>query len=303
MIVKLLVHPRRALLYAAVLAALATPAKAQLPTSIPGCVGDCDASATVTVDEILVGVNIALGQRALALCRAFDRDGSDTLTVDELVSGVDAGLNGCLSEELEGPVVTALTLARADDVVVEPADVDERGRDIYVRPFGSGFSIIVEGRPGLDGARVGLEVFETAPGLATLRPDIQLIVSQRLGDGNPVVCDNRDDPQGGVPAAEPFGFQERQSVTDVINEMSCRIDAGARTSDRDACTLSPRGDDFGFAFVDESSTVQFCLPIARTWSFAMGDTVVAVRLRDILGKPGEIREIVVRINPPPVPGS
>lgn len=293
--VKLQLDLATVLVNAGVLVLSVASVMAQLPTSKPPCVGDCDSSAAVTVDEILIGVNVALGQRPLASCTAFDRDGSLSLTVDELVSGVDAALHGCMEEEFEGPVVTALTLARADDVVVVPADVDALGRDVYVRSFGSGFSLIIEGRPGLDGARVGLEVFEMAPDPPTRRPDVQMIVSAALGDGSPVVCDNRSNPQGGVPAAAPFGFQEQQPITDVINEMSCRIDSGARTSDRDACTLSPRGDDFGFAFVDASSKVQFCLPIALTWAFPVGETVVAVRLRDILGNTGDVREIVVRV--------
>lgn len=287
------------MLVALATALAAAPLAAQLPTSLPLCIGDCDASATVTVDEILVGVNIALGQRGLATCRAFDRDGSDTLTVDELVSGVDAALNGCVVEEVEGPFLTTLTLARADDVIVNPADVDALGREIYVRPFGSGFSLVIEARPGLDGAEVGRVVFEAVPDPETLRPDIQVIVSSPLGDGSPAVCDDASDPPGGVRAAAPFVFHEHQVVTDVINEMSCRVDGGARSNDVDACTLSTRGNDFGFAFVDSTSKVQFCLPIARAWAFPVGDTVVAARVRNILGTAGEIGEIIVRIPPPP----
>jgi hypothetical protein len=235
------------------------------------------------------------------MCRAFDRDGSDELTVDELVSGVDAALNGCVFEEAEGPFITAMALVRADDVVVDtPVDIDDLGRPIFVRPFGSGFSVMVEARPGLDGAEVGHQVFEEAPDLPTLRPDIQIIVSSALGDGSPAVCDDESEPQGGVPAAEPFGFQEQVQVSNVINEMSCRIDGGARTNDVDACTLSRRGNDFGYAFYEPSSKVQFCLPIARTWAFPVGDTVIAARARDIIGNVGEIRELIVRI-PPAVP--
>lgn len=284
---------------AAVLVVAAGPAAAQLPTSVPACVGDCDANTTVTVDEILLGITIALGERAVSICRAFDRDGSTTLTVDELVSGLDSALNGCVFEEAEGPFVTTLTLARPDDVLVDPIGVDELGREIYLRPFGSGFTVIVEARPGPDGAEVGRQVFAKAPDLPTLRPDIQVIVSSELGDGSPVVCDDEADPPGGIPAAEPFAFHELLPVTNVINEVSCRIDSGARTNDVDACTLSARGEGFGYAFVDDTSKVQFCLPIARAWAFPVGDTVIAARVRDILGNAGDIREIIVRIPEPP----
>ena len=294
-------NPIRAVAAVAVIAAALAPSLtlAELPTSLPRCVGDCDSSTAVTVDEVLVGVNIALGQRPLNQCRPFDRDGNESLTVDELVSGLDAALNGCAIEEVEGPVLTALVLVRPDDVVLVPATTDERGRDVDVRPFGSGFSIVVEARPGLDGAEVGRRVFEEAPDLPSLRPDIQVIVSSDLGDGSPVVCDDETDPPGGVPAADPFGFQQQGVITNVINEVSCRIDGGGRTNDVDACTLSVNGSGFGYDFVDSSSKVQFCLPIARAWAFPVGDTVVAARVLDILGAPGEIHEVVVRVLPAP----
>jgi hypothetical protein len=55
------------------------------------------------------------------------------------------------------------------------------------------------------------------------------------------------------------------------------------------------GENFGYAFVEPTSTVQYCLPIARAWSFAAGDTVVAARVRDVDGRLGPAREIVVRV--------
>ncbi|MBI4517249.1 MAG: hypothetical protein HY699_15695 [Deltaproteobacteria bacterium] len=59
------------------------------------CVGDCDGSGTVTVDELVRGVNIALGTQPLLNCPSFDRDSSNTVTVDELVAGVNNALVGC----------------------------------------------------------------------------------------------------------------------------------------------------------------------------------------------------------------
>jgi Ca2+-binding EF-hand superfamily protein len=59
------------------------------------CVGDCDGAGAVTVDEIVKGVNIALGQETTAMCAAFDRDGNGAVTVDELVSAVSNALEGC----------------------------------------------------------------------------------------------------------------------------------------------------------------------------------------------------------------
>jgi hypothetical protein len=59
------------------------------------CDGDCDGNGIVTVDEIVRGVNIALGTQATELCAALDRDGSGTVTVDELVRAIQNALRGC----------------------------------------------------------------------------------------------------------------------------------------------------------------------------------------------------------------
>jgi hypothetical protein len=61
------------------------------------CVGDCDGEGTVTVDEILKGVNIVLGQATTVMCAAFDRDANGAVTVDELVAAVinALGVAGC----------------------------------------------------------------------------------------------------------------------------------------------------------------------------------------------------------------
>jgi hypothetical protein len=58
-------------------------------------VGDCDGDGGVTVDEIIVGITIALGEADISQCPAFEVDGSGTVTVDELVTAADNALNGC----------------------------------------------------------------------------------------------------------------------------------------------------------------------------------------------------------------
>jgi len=60
------------------------------------CAGDCDWSSQVTVDELLRGMNIALGTTPLARCEMFDDTDDGTVTVDELVHGVNNALHGCV---------------------------------------------------------------------------------------------------------------------------------------------------------------------------------------------------------------
>lgn len=59
------------------------------------CVGDCNGSGTVTVDEILTMVNIALGNTEMSACFAGDADSSNSITIDEILAAVNNAIAGC----------------------------------------------------------------------------------------------------------------------------------------------------------------------------------------------------------------
>ncbi len=63
---------------------------------LPECTADCDGNRRVSIDELLVAVEIALGQRELIDCVPADRDRDGTLVVAELVAGLRGALEGCL---------------------------------------------------------------------------------------------------------------------------------------------------------------------------------------------------------------
>lgn len=69
------------------------------------CVGDCDGSSSVTIDELVTGVNIALGSAPMRVCPAFDCNHDGQVTVNCLVRAVNAALNGCVGTVL--PTATA----------------------------------------------------------------------------------------------------------------------------------------------------------------------------------------------------
>lgn len=72
-----------------------TPTPTLEPTATPvPCIGDCDGDGSVTVDEILKMVNIALGS-PVEECPAGDRDGDGAITVDEILAAVANALRGC----------------------------------------------------------------------------------------------------------------------------------------------------------------------------------------------------------------
>ena len=61
----------------------------------PACVGDCDHSGAVTIDELVTGVGIALGTRPLAGCPSFDCNGDGQVSVAEIIAAVTAALTAC----------------------------------------------------------------------------------------------------------------------------------------------------------------------------------------------------------------
>lgn len=59
------------------------------------CVGDCNGDGSVTVDEIVTMVNIALGNSPIGSCPAGDSSGDGAITVDEIITATNNALSGC----------------------------------------------------------------------------------------------------------------------------------------------------------------------------------------------------------------
>jgi len=80
----------------------ATPEKTMTPDTTftatvtpPPCVGDCDVDGSVTVDEIVRMVSIALGVDDVVNCGAADQNDDGDISVDEIVLAVNNALDGC----------------------------------------------------------------------------------------------------------------------------------------------------------------------------------------------------------------
>lgn len=59
------------------------------------CAGDCSEDGQVTVNELILGVNIALGSAAVDQCASIDTDSNGKVTIDEIISAVSVALTGC----------------------------------------------------------------------------------------------------------------------------------------------------------------------------------------------------------------
>lgn len=66
-----------------------------LDQPLPPCTGDCNDDDKVAINELIVGVNIALGRQPLAKCPGFDQDTEDGVEIHELVRAVSNALHGC----------------------------------------------------------------------------------------------------------------------------------------------------------------------------------------------------------------
>jgi hypothetical protein len=70
-----------------------TPTPTETPK--PVCVGDCNDDGSVSVDELIIGVNIVLGSASIDDCPSFDQNKDGVVTVDELIVAVNNALTGC----------------------------------------------------------------------------------------------------------------------------------------------------------------------------------------------------------------
>lgn len=198
-----------------------------------------------------------------------------------------------------GPVITHMGLADASNNTLRPIGFDDAGRPVFHQPFGQGMTLVVEARAGANRQNPGPYPAPYFVNAERHDPDLQVIVSRPLGNGDPAICDTFPPLLGGVPATVPFAFENSVPALDIMHDLGCRFLDGtgqlvARQSTLDACTRSDEA--FGFGFVDRASRLQFCGLIASAWHFPPGDTLVAARLKDgRVEEFGETREIVVRV--------
>jgi len=205
-----------------------------------------------------------------------------------------------------GPIITYLGLTLADDTPMPPTSVSVSGVPTFQLVRGSGFAIVVEGKSlrfplvgvGCLSFRQSPEGSEAACPTFTgesLLPDLQVVVSQPLGNGSSEVCDTAG-LAGGVPAVDPPRFTEQEA--DAINDLGCRfVDGSGRPESRgaiDSCVSVPPTGNYGFVAAD--SQVQFCSPkISRTLELPPGETIVTARLRDTDGDVGDPKSLIVRV--------
>ncbi len=93
------------------------------PTTIRAqtCGGDCSGDQSVTVDEILSLVNIALGSAPASQCPAGDISADGSITVDEILAAVTNALDGCQGGGPDPTATPTATVAAATATATETA--------------------------------------------------------------------------------------------------------------------------------------------------------------------------------------
>jgi hypothetical protein len=151
-----------------------------------GCVGDCGGDGAVTVNELLVMVNVALGTADVSQCAAGDTNGDGTITINEILTAVNNALGSCGGGTSLDSGLQAL--ARGD-----------------LRSASAVFATVSAANPKDDRAR-----FLAAVGRATVRwidsPDLRSLATRAgveiSGDSTDVCALSAHSP-GMIPASAP----------------------------------------------------------------------------------------------------
>lgn len=284
---------------------LAAPAPA-------ACIGDCGGDDAVSVNELIIGVGIALGGSALDACPEFDGDGDGAVAIAELVAGVTNALDGCAAAATPtatatvtasptvtatpaiGPTVAFFGVTNSDDSVQAPSGSDPHGVPVFERPFGFGFSLVVEARHGSANRPVGNRAYDESG-----TPDLQVQATRPLGDGSAAVCDVGPIDFGGVPAVDPPQLETSAAIVDALNDFGCRFIDGTGQPVGRACPLGCvrfETGEFGCQSGDQAD-MQFCAPVSMPLTFPAGDTLVTVRVRDEAGNLGAPAQLIIRVAP------
>jgi hypothetical protein len=71
------------------------------PPDPASCAGDCDESGSVTVNELVTLVSIAMDSMPIQACGAGNVDGDQEIALDEIVTAVNRALRGCATSGVD----------------------------------------------------------------------------------------------------------------------------------------------------------------------------------------------------------
>jgi len=202
---------------------------AAAPLVAQPCACDCDADSAVRVNELTLGVNIALERLPLSRCFAADLDGDARVVVAELISAVRAALNGCPNSQARLALQEARQ--RFAQLAAPNYEYDYQRACFCFDPSNVHIEVRNDEIVSIRDLSSGLEVVPQDPNAYLTIPQLFDFIDSALTFAD--VVDAEYDPASGVPLSLAVDFQ-REAVDD---EIGIRI-FDLRVIAADAC----RGD-------------------------------------------------------------
>jgi hypothetical protein len=166
----------------------ATPTPTPTTGTVSACVGDCNDNEMVQINELILGVNIALDNDDIDACPAFDCQHNGMVPINCLIQGVNNALGGC-------PEVAAPTRTPGGPLGVRRFSLDPQESQ-FVAVLGPGASFPSTGFEGF------LELSAGVPtnGLAFIEltdasAEPGAVLEGEI-DGEPFSCDAWDQEDG-----------------------------------------------------------------------------------------------------------
>jgi hypothetical protein len=122
---------------ASIVCALALLTAATAVRAQQTCTGDCNGDGMVTINELILGVNIALGSQPLSACPAFDCENNQMVPINCLIQGVNNALNGCNPSPTPTPTSGGKEFVYNVDMGTAGVGPDVSGSGIFVGIIGN----------------------------------------------------------------------------------------------------------------------------------------------------------------------
>ena len=114
------------------------------------CVGDCNGDGMVSINELIIGVNIALGSQPVSACPAFANDQGE-VDIAQLIKGVNSALNGCPATPTptETPTVTPTETPAAGNCALIPGK-EQSHLELYIAALDNPLRVDLAGSINVD---------------------------------------------------------------------------------------------------------------------------------------------------------
>lgn len=100
-----------------IILALVTAVPPAIANGGPACVGDCDNSGAVSIDEVLKGIQIVSGDLPPGQCLSFECNATEAVTIDCMIRAVAAALGGCPTPDGTARLFTMSNTTSGNSVV------------------------------------------------------------------------------------------------------------------------------------------------------------------------------------------